>query len=56
MNIIQYVLLLIGTNKSYINEKIGVIKDKLIVKDSNRSNEINKLPFYEQIKDYLLVI
>lgn len=39
-----------STNKSYINEKIGVIKDKLIVKDSNRSNEINKLPFYEYDK------
>ena len=35
-----------STNKRYINEKIEVIKDRLLVKDSNRSNEINKLPFY----------
>ena len=39
-----------STNKRYINEKIEVIKDRLLVKDSNRSNEINKLPFYEYDK------
>ena len=39
-----------STNNSYINDRIEKIKNNLLLRDSNRSSEINKLPRYEYDK------
>lgn len=39
-----------STNESYINNIIINIKNNLLIKDKNRSEEINKLPLYEYNK------
>lgn len=39
-----------STNMGYVNDRISYIKNSLIVKDKNRSNEINSLPLYEYDK------
>lgn len=39
-----------STNESYINTTIDNIKNRLLVKDKNRYNEIVKLPLYEYNK------
>ena len=39
-----------STNEKYINEVINSVKNNLLIKDKNRSEEINKLPLYEYNK------